>query len=54
MRAVNDAARAAAAAHNAGALGGDGPVQDPGNVLGGGTSGTGGSWADPSSQGAQS
>src|SRR6266536_15447 len=45
----NAAARAAVAAHNSGESGGDGPVVDPANLLGGGTSRPVGTCADPSS-----
>ena len=52
MRMVNDAARAALQAHNSGAAGGDGPVQDPGGVLSGsGSRASRNTWSDPSSQG---
>ena len=54
MRLHNDAARAAQAAHNSGASDSDGagPVQDPtGYLSGGGSGASGGTWADPSSQG---
>ncbi len=53
MNAHNAAARAAVAAHNSGESGGDGPVVDPANLLGGGTSRPISTCADPSSQGAQ-
>ena len=50
MRLHNDAARAAAAAHNSGAAGGDGPVPGLDEFLsGGGSRGSGNTWADPSS-----
>jgi hypothetical protein len=51
MRLHNDAARAAAAAHNAGAIDSDGagPVQDPENLLSGARSKATTTWADPSS-----
>jgi hypothetical protein len=54
MDAHNDAVRAAAAGHNSGAAGGDGPVpglDDFGS--GGGSRASRNTWADPSSQGAQ-
>jgi hypothetical protein len=45
MRAHDDAARTAQAAHNSGASDEGGPVMDSGGLLGGGSRGSGNTWA---------